>query len=74
MPGIGELGQLTKAYGFPIAVLLCVILAMAYVIRVLWTENQKLHALQKELLDQRGKFLDSILSEAINEKNSKRVS
>jgi hypothetical protein len=74
MPGIGELGQLTKSFGFSIGFLLCVILGLCYVIRVLYAANQNLHSKLTELLDQRGKFLDSILTEAINAKSSKRVS
>lgn len=71
MPGIGELGQLTKTFGFSIGFLLCVILGLCYVIRVLYAENQSLHQKLTQLLDHRGQFLDSILTEAINAKTSK---
>jgi hypothetical protein len=50
-----------------VAMILC-----AYVIRTLYTANQNLHSKLTELLDQRGKYLDSILTEAINAKTSKR--
>jgi hypothetical protein len=74
MPGIGELGQLAKTYGFATGFLLFSIFGLCYVIRVLYAANQTLHAKLTELLDQRGKFLDSILTEAINAKSAKRSS
>jgi uncharacterized membrane protein len=74
MPGIDQLGQLTKTYGLTVGVLLAVILGLVYVVRVLYADNQSLHGKLTQLLDERGKYLDSILSEAINAKTSKRGS
>lgn len=74
MPGIGELGQLAKTYGFSTGFMLFAIFGLCYVIRVLYAANLALHAKMNELLDQRGKFLDSILTEAINAKATKRNS
>ena len=49
-------------------------LVLSLVIIRLYRDNLTLHAKLTELLDQRGKFLDSILTEAINGKNNRRDS
>lgn len=72
MPGIGELGQLTKTYGLTVGLLLAAILGLCFVVKVLYADNKALHGKLTELLDERGKFLDSILTEAINGKAAKR--
>jgi hypothetical protein len=73
VPGIEQLGSLAKTYGFTLGFMIAVMLALCYVIRVLWAENQARNSKMVELLDARGKFLDSILNEAINGDHTKRV-
>ena len=74
MPDIGAFDGLTGRYGFAVGLLLSVISALVWTVRKLWSENQALHSKLIELLDQRGKFLDSILTEAINGKSRNRNS
>jgi low affinity Fe/Cu permease len=74
MPGIETLDQLTKSYGFTAGLLIAICLLFGSVIIRLYRDNQRLHDKLNELLDARGKFLDSILTEAIDAKAAKRVS
>ena len=71
MPGIGELDALTKSYGFSVGLLIFAAAALCMVIVWLYRENKRLQDKLLELLDARVKFLDSILTEAINEKTHK---
>jgi hypothetical protein len=70
---LGDLDTFARSYGLVVAVLVCGIGSLAYVVRRLYSDNQALHAKLLELLDQRGKYLDSILSEAIREKTDRIV-
>lgn len=72
MPGITELQGLSKSFGLTVGFLLFAIFGLCYVVRVLYADNKSLHSKLTELLDQRGKYLDSILTEAINGKSSRR--
>ena len=71
MPGIGQLDQLAKSYGLSAALLILICMVLCTAIALLYRENQKLRDKLLELLDTRGKFLDSILTEAIREKTYK---
>lgn len=71
MSAIGQLDQLAKSYGFSVALLILVCAVLCTVAIQLYRENQKLNGKLLELLDTRGKFLDSILTEAIHEKTHK---
>jgi low affinity Fe/Cu permease len=74
MPGIGDLDHLVKNYGLSVGLLIAVCLVLGLVVVRLYRDNLALHAKLTELLDQRGKFLDSILTEAINGKSNQRSS
>ena len=74
MTGIQTLDYLTQSYGFTAGILIALCLLFCTVIIRLYRDNQRLHDKLTELLDARGKFLDSLLNEAIDAKTVRRVS